>query len=167
MDVYVLRHGKAGQHLPGGNDSSRALTEKGKEEIEGIAEWLASREISFDLIATSPLVRARETGAIIAAGLGQEKILETWQSLSIGSDPATICQKITEETSLSSLLLVGHEPTLSSLIGLIISANDRAGILLAKGGLAKLRNVTTGRDIRGELQWLLTSKQVLSMRRGT
>lgn len=169
MDVYILRHGKAGRHLPGGNDSSRALTEKGKEEIDGIAEWMASLEISFDIIATSPLARASETGAIIAAGLGHEKNIETWPSLSIGGDPVTICQKITEEAAMSSLLLVGHEPTLSSLIGLIISGNESAGILLAKGGLARLRDVRdgmNGRDIPGgELQWLLTPRQVLSMKR--
>jgi phosphohistidine phosphatase len=165
MDVFVLRHGKAGQHVPGGDDSSRALTEKGKEEIEVIAQWMASREFSFDSIVTSPLIRAQETAEIVATGIGDEKKLEIWPSLSLSGDPAAICRKIAEKTGNSSLLLVGHEPALSSLISLIISGNTNAGILLAKGGLARIRNVTIDGDIvRGELHWLLTPRQVISMR---
>jgi phosphohistidine phosphatase len=166
MDVYILRHGKAGEQIPGKNDSSRALTERGKVEIEEIAEWLASREISFDIIATSPLVRARETGTIVAAGTGYYRNPEIWPSLLIGGDPVTICKDIAAKNETSSLLLVGHEPTLSSLIGLLISGDSNAGIQLAKGGLARVRNVTKDGDIvRGKLQWLLTPKQMMIMRR--
>ncbi|HVP94805.1 MAG TPA: phosphohistidine phosphatase SixA [Methanoregulaceae archaeon] len=167
MDVYILRHGKAGQHVPGENDSLRALTEKGREEIKGISEWMVSREIFFDIIATSPLLRATETAKIVAEGLGQEKNLETWSSLTIGGDPGTICRRIADKSEESSLLLVGHEPALSSLISLIISGDTGAGILLAKGGLARIRNVTNnGVGVRGELHWLLTPKQIMSMRSG-
>ena len=78
MDVYILRHGKAGLHIPGKDDSSRALTDKGRVEIEEIAKWMAYREVSFDIIASSPLERARETGAIIAAGLRMDQGPEIW-----------------------------------------------------------------------------------------
>ncbi|HTY15197.1 MAG TPA: phosphohistidine phosphatase SixA [Methanoregulaceae archaeon] len=166
MDVYILRHGKAGLHTPGDDDSSRSLTDKGRIEIEEIAQWLKYREISFDSIATSPLERARETGAIIAAGLGQELTCETWPSLSTGGDPEAICRDIRDHSGMFSLLLVGHEPTLSSLIGLMISGNSNAGIMMAKGGLARIRNVQEEADIvRGDLQWLLTPKLIAGMRR--
>jgi phosphohistidine phosphatase len=76
----------------------------------------------------------------------------------------TICQDIAAKDESSSLLLVGHEPTLSSLIGLLICGGSDAGILLAKGGLARIRNVTKdGNAVRGELQWLLTPKMMISM----
>jgi phosphohistidine phosphatase len=165
MDVYIMRHGKAGRQAPGKDDSSRALTGKGKDEIEEIAKWLISREISFDIIATSPLVRAMETGTIIAAGPGQGRNPEIWPSLSIGGDPMTICEDIAAKEETSSLLLVGHEPTISSLIGLLICGGSNAGILMAKGGLARVRNVAKdGNIVRGELQWLLTPKLMTSMR---
>jgi phosphohistidine phosphatase len=165
MDVYILRHGKAGPHSPGDDDSARALTDKGRVEIEEITKWLKYREISFDVIATSPLERARETGAIVAAGLGQEQSIETWTSLASG-DPGAICRDIRDKTGISSLLLVGHEPTLSSLIGLMISGNPDAGILMAKGGLARIRDVWEEADIvRGDLQWLVTPKLIAGMRR--
>jgi phosphohistidine phosphatase len=165
MDVYIMRHGKAGRQDPGKNDSSRVLTGKGKDEIEEMAKWLVSREISFDTIATSPLVRAMETGTIIAAGPGKGRNPEIWSSLSIGGDPMTICQDIAAKDEMSSLLLVGHEPILSSLIGLLICGSSNAGILMAKGGLARVRNVTKdGNTVHGELHWLLTPKLILGMR---
>jgi phosphohistidine phosphatase len=165
MDVYILRHGRAGSHTPGGDDSSRALTDKGRIEIEELAKWLKYREISFDIIATSPLERARETGTIVAAGSGKEQILETWSSLS-GGDPGAICRDIRDKAGISSLLLVGHEPTLSSLIGIMISGNPNAGILMAKGGLARIRDIEEEADIvRGDLQWLITPKLIAGTRR--
>jgi phosphohistidine phosphatase len=167
MDVYIMRHGKAGRQVPGKDDASRALTGKGKDEIEEMARWLVSREISFGIIATSPLVRSMETGTIIAAGPGQGLNPEIWPSLSIGGDPMTICQDIAAKDETSSLLLVGHEPTLSSLIGLLICGSSNAGIMMAKGGLARIRNVIKdGNTVRGELNWLLTPKLMMSMRQG-
>jgi phosphohistidine phosphatase len=167
MDLFILRHGKAGQHIPGKDDAERAMTEKGKEEIAGIARWMAYRQFSFDIIATSPLIRARETAGIVAAELGEEKKIETWPCLSMGEDPGDICRQIARQPGGSVLLLVGHEPTLSMLISLIISGERNTAIVLAKGGLARLRNITTtGDSVRGELQWLLTSKQINAMKQG-
>ena len=70
VDLYILRHGKAEAGDLGLEDAERKLTGKGKEEIALIAQWMASRGIKFDLIATSPLKRARETAGIIAASRG-------------------------------------------------------------------------------------------------
>jgi phosphohistidine phosphatase len=165
MDVFIVRHGKAGLPGPAAGDPERELTEQGKEEIEGIARWLASRRIAFDIIATSPLVRARETADIISNILGLEDRQTLWKSLSAGGDPFRAYREVVHQHEGSVILLVGHEPMLSLLISMFITGDQDASISLAKGGIAKIRNVIIeGDQARGELHWLLTPKQVLSMR---
>ena len=49
------------------------------------------------------------------------------------------------------------------LIGRIISGGDSASLVLAKGGLAKIRNYSFNKRPSGDLQWLLTPKQMMGM----
>ena len=160
MHLFILRHGKAAPSGSGAVDAERALTEKGRNEIEDIARWMATQGLVFDLIATSPLLRARETAEIVAGRTPQSR-LESWASLSVGGSIDEVSREIAGHVQDSALLIVGHEPSLSLLIGRTIAGNQGAGIVLAKGGLAKIRNIAAdGDQIRGELHWLLTPKQV-------
>jgi hypothetical protein len=53
---------------------------------------------------------------------------------------------------------------LSMLISRIISGHDAVSLVLAKGGLAKIRNFSFDKRPSGELQWLLTPVQMMEMR---
>jgi phosphohistidine phosphatase len=62
------------------------------------------------------------------------------------------------------VLLVGHEPDLSSLISVLVTGGSDAGIELKKGGLCRL---TTEKLVFGKcatLNWLLTPKQLRELR---
>lgn len=160
MDVFLLRHGKAEDATPEGGDAARNLTKKGAEEILGVGIWMAEQGLEFDLIATSPLARARETAAIVAGTLHYRKKPATWDVLVPGGRPDNVMHEISRHEKAFALLLVGHEPLLSSLVSRIIAGDESAGIAMTKGGLAKIRNVSfTGRP-SGELHWLLTAKQM-------
>ena len=160
MDIYILRHGKAEESTPEGGDAARRLTKKGSEEILGVGLWIAAQGIEFDLIAASPLARAQETAAIIASVLDYKKKPASWDVLVPGSGPDAVCYEISRHAKSSAILLVGHEPLLSSLISRIISGTEDAGIAMTKGGLAKIRNVSFTQRPSGELHWLVTTKQM-------
>ena len=49
------------------------------------------------------------------------------------------------------------------LISRIISGNDGVSIILAKGGMAKIRNYSFNKRASGDLQWLLTPGQMMEM----
>lgn len=164
MDLFILRHGKAGKSSPGPGDAARALTRKGKDEIKQVAQWMKMNTFRFDLIATSPLQRAHETASIVAYVLGQKKNLTIWDTLAPGGDPETLCSCVLEQESDATVLIVGHEPLLSRFIGTLISGHADTSILVSKGGLAKIRNCSTETRPRGELQWLLTPAQIAGMR---
>ena len=68
--VHVMRHGEV--HNPEGVLYGRLpdyhLSERGRAQAEAVAEWLAKRDIVY--VVASPLERAQETAAPIAAGHG-------------------------------------------------------------------------------------------------
>jgi phosphohistidine phosphatase len=164
VDIFILRHGKAEDPSHGITDAQRKLTKKGHEEIVAVADWMKTQELRFDLIAASPLVRAQETAAIIADVLGAQGKLTTWKILVPGGNPDTVCHEISRQTDLQSVLLVGHEPLLSSLIGRIIAGDPGAGIIMTKGALAKIRNFSFTNYPSGDLHWLITAKQMAGTR---
>jgi len=162
VDVYILRHGKAEDAGPGFADAERRLTKKGREEIFKAGRWMAAQELRFDLIASSPLVRARESATIIAGCLGQTDHLVTWELLAPGGNPGTVCHQIGKYPDTPAILLVGHEPLLTALISLIITGNENAAIAMSKGALAKIRDFSDRTGPSGELHWLLTTAQMAS-----
>jgi phosphohistidine phosphatase len=163
VDLFILRHGKAEQSgAPG--DAERRLTAKGRDEITEIAEWMASGEFVFDVIATSPLARARETAEIVAAALLQKDRLAVWDALAPGGNPDVVCRAAGTYGDDARVLIVGHEPSLSALVSRIISGSENAGIVMAKGGLARIRNYHYQQHPSGELQWLLTPKLIRRIR---
>lgn len=164
MDLFILRHGKAGKSSGGPDDAARALTRNGKEEINQVAQWMKEKKFSFDVIATSPLQRALETARIIASVLGQKDKLAAWDELAPGGDPDTVCYKAAQEGNEAMVLIIGHEPGLSRLTSMIISGSPNGSIIISKGGLAKIRNYSFSTRPSGDLQWLLTPKQILAMR---
>jgi phosphohistidine phosphatase len=163
VDLYILRHGKAEPGNLGFEDEERKLTVKGKEEIALIAQWMASRGIKFDLIATSPLKRSRETAGLIAASRGLKNRITVWESLAPGGNFEDFWRDIAECDDNATVLIISHEPTCSMIISRIIFGHESASIVMTKGGLAKIRNHSFQRHQQGELQWLLTAKQMISM----
>jgi phosphohistidine phosphatase len=163
MDLFILRHGKAGQLSEKAGDRARKLNKAGRSEIKKVARWMKRKNLRFDAVATSPLARAYETAEIVAKSLDIQDRLEVWDELAPGGDPDTACYHASQAGNEASLILVGHEPGLSDLIGRIISGGDTASLVIAKGGLARIRNFSFSDKPYGELQWLVTPGQILDM----
>jgi len=161
MDLFILRHGKAAESSGGTDDAARALTEDGKDGIQKVARWMKSKKYRFDVIATSPLKRAYETAEIIAKSLGQKDRLTTWDELAPGGDPETVCYHASQYGKEAMVLIIGHEPALSLLITNIIGGEGNGSLILAKAGLAKIRNYSFTKRPSGQLVWLLTPESIL------
>jgi len=162
MNLFVLRHGKAEQSSDSA-DGKRALTAEGKDEMRKIGMWMHQKKFRFDVIATSPLTRAYETAEIVARSLGQKEQLSVWEELGPGGDLDALSYRASLDSEDAAILLIGHEPMLSMLISRIISGHDTVSLILAKGGLAKIRNFSFDKRPSGDLQWLLTPGQMLAM----
>ncbi len=167
MNLYILRHGIAVEHGAAGyeNDDERPLTGKGERKMWIIADAIKAMEISFDLLFSSPLVRARQTAEIVADALKCRKRLELTDTLAPRDSAKPLIQFLREQGAADDLLLVGHEPFLSRLIALLISGNSETSVLLKKGGLSKLSTQDLRHGKCATLEWLLTPKQMELMMR--
>jgi len=67
--LYLVRHGEA---APGEPDELRQLTPEGRAQARALGERLRKEGVQPDAVLTSPLLRARETGAELARNLGVE-----------------------------------------------------------------------------------------------
>ncbi|HEX2044117.1 MAG TPA: histidine phosphatase family protein [Gaiellaceae bacterium] len=67
MELYLVRHAEAARGDP---DELRPLTPAGREQARSLGERLRRDGVRPDVILTSPLLRARETGELLARELG-------------------------------------------------------------------------------------------------
>jgi phosphohistidine phosphatase len=161
MDLIILRHGEAGKRMVvTGADAERALTVAGRDEVKEVAERMKSLKMEFDVIATSPLKRARETAEIVAKTLKKQKTLEAWDELKPEGEHKALYRRLSKLRADSSVLVVGHEPYLGVMIGELIGGRPGVRVALKKAGLAKVELTSLVPVPSGELRWLLTPKLV-------
>ncbi len=77
MEIYILRHGIAAERGTPGfkKDSDRPLTKDGEEKTRQVAEAMLEMGLQFDLILSSPFVRAKDTARIVAKEFRREVTL--------------------------------------------------------------------------------------------
>ncbi len=163
MEIFLLRHGLAAERniLEWGDDSTRPLTAKGKKELKKISAAMERMDLDFDLILSSPFLRAKETAEIVATNLKLEKRLKFSEALTPEKPVEPLIRQLQKlKLSPGKILLVGHEPSLSQLISWLTTGDMKLELDLKKGGLAKLevKKLSVGKC--AALAWLLTPKQM-------
>lgn len=149
--LYIVRHAIAEDAAADGDDRSRRLTRKGRRRFARLARRLAKAGVAVDVVATSPLVRTRETAEILAAELPGEPPVEVVEALAPGSDWQAVV-----EWSLSrdveSIAWVGHAPCVGRLVAASIG-DTSAAVRMEKGAIASIA-FPDGLGHPGELEWL-------------
>lgn len=151
--LFVVRHAVAEDEGPGGLDHARRLTPKGRRRFARMVRRLAERGMQVDLVATSPLVRCRETADILAAELVGGPRVEVVEALAPGSDWQTLVEWTVEQDA-ASVAWVGHAPCVGRLVALSIG-DGSAAVRMTKGAIAAIA-LDDGPGQPGELDWLVT-----------
>ena len=128
MNLFLLRHGIAVERgIPGySRDSDRPLTPKGERRLANIADAMEAMGLTFDLILSSPYVRARQTAEIVTDALGLKQKLEFSEALTPDGDAKTLIAELNKlGPEPGNVLLVGHEPFLSALVSLLTTGEPR------------------------------------------
>lgn len=108
MRVYLCRHAQAAAGEP---DESRELTPVGLEQARALGVRLAGLPVPPRLVLTSPLVRARQTGAEVARVTGATVRVE--ETLAPGATAAALIDVLTGEEG--PVATVGHQPDCSEI----------------------------------------------------
>jgi len=158
MNLYIIRHAIA---VDEGSpeyeeDSQRPLTDKGKKKMRQIAKGLRALGADFDLILSSPYVRAKETAEILANVFKIKTDVAFSDNLIPMGDPDLLIAEMNEKYNANSIALVGHEPHLTALISLLVSDHANVDITLKKGGVCRLSADDLHHARKATLEWLLT-----------
>lgn len=164
MELYLIRHGIAEEHQPGLKDEERQLTKEGRQKTEKVAQRLLKLDLHFDLILTSPLVRAQQTAEIlIAAGLSSQ--LEISHHLSFEGDINSWLKdwlEIRNYTQQTTIALVGHEPCLSSWAEILLWGEAKERLVMKKAGMIGIKLPDDGSPLgRSQMFWLTPPKYLL------
>ncbi len=166
MKIHILRHGIAVMRddLDVGNDSGRQLTAKGKRQLRQTATAMKQMGLRFDLILSSPYLRARQTAEIVAESLKLTKRLKFSDALEPDGSLKNLIGQLNEsKPAPENVLLVGHEPYLSCLISLLTTGGMDLAMDFKKGGLCKLEIEKLSHGRCATLVWLLTPRQMKLM----
>jgi phosphohistidine phosphatase SixA len=109
LRLYLVRHAEA---APGEPDDLRPLTAAGHEAARALGARLAAEGVVVDAVLTSPLLRARETGAELGRALGVEP--EPDERLAPGATVDDVRDVVVGRGG--AVVVVGHQPDCGELV---------------------------------------------------
>ena len=136
-EIYLVRHAIAaerGEEWP--DDAKRPLTERGINRFRECVKGLRALDVVIDEIFTSPLVRARQTADLLAAGVQGRPVVKILDAMAPGHAPATVITQLAKVAREPRIALVGHEPDLGELAAHVVGA--QRPLPFKKGGIARL-----------------------------
>jgi phosphohistidine phosphatase len=146
MQLLLIRHAHA---LAGENDAARPLSERGRKQIRVLARFLKRAEnFAASEVWHSPLVRSRDTAALLGQRLRAITRLVAVEGLAPGADPALLTARLKKRHE--PLVIVGHEPHLSALASLLVTGTATPPVFV----LRKCAALALARDRgRWTVQW--------------
>jgi phosphohistidine phosphatase len=156
MRVVLFRHGPAGKRDPERwpDDALRPLTARGIGRTRLAARGVARLERDLSRILTSPLKRAAETAEILAETLEGKAPIESLDVLAPGHSFRAVLARLGDLKEKQTVALVGHEPDLGKLAGVLLIGAP-AALPLKKSGACAISfdgRVAAG---AGHLEWFL------------
>jgi phosphohistidine phosphatase len=135
MNLAIIRHGKAERYSESGSDRDRALTGRGRRQVEYLARCFDRGQTGPDLIFASPFLRTQQTATILAEALN---LPIEYDDRLICDAPVSAALDLLAEIALRgrAAFFVGHNPQCEHLV---------AVLTLGPGGSA--RRVRTGEAI--------------------
>jgi phosphohistidine phosphatase len=162
MRLLLIRHAIAEERddfaRTGKDDRLRPLTDEGRKKMKQVARGLCELVPDIDLLVTSPLTRAAQTGAILDSVYGGLKVEEI-EELSPESTPAEFLLWLRQRKE-KTIGAVGHEPSLGQILSWLLTGTERRLLAWRKGGACLLdlpEEVGAG---TATLLWALTPTQL-------
>ena len=132
--LLLLRHAKSDWDATYGDDHARPLAERGVKAARKMGRWATSVDLVPDRALASTALRARQTLALAAEAGGWAGPAHLTGALYEASPEAVLDEIRQTPDDAAVLVVVGHEPTTSRLVSLLIG-----------GGAIDVRTATVAR----------------------
>ncbi|ERT05261.1 phosphohistidine phosphatase SixA [Lyngbya aestuarii BL J] len=162
--LYLIRHGIAADRELYEIDEERPLTKDGDRKTRKVAQKLKSLNLKFDIVLSSPLVRARQTADILKS-VGLTDHVEEFPPLAPEGEINFWLDwyRNWSHSGGDSLALVGHEPDLGNWAEVLIWGDIREALIVKKAGIIGITLPETGSLVgNSQLLWLTPPKFLLS-----
>ena len=158
--IIFFRHAKSDWNASFGSDHERPINKRGHKDARRMGRFLADIDFLPDRIVSSTAVRARTTLEEAAEeGSWGDISTELTDALYEASLPDVIHVIQHQPEEYGRLLLVGHEPTWSSMVGRL---TGNANVKVSTATMARVDvNVPTWHHVefgRAVLRWLVPPK---------
>ena len=165
MDLLVVRHGAAEDKdafaRTGEDDDLRPLTTAGQREMREVARALRELVPEIDVIATSPLVRAVQTAAILGDAYERKPVPVEWLRPEAAYED--FAHWGSSQRDKKTVVIVGHEPHLSGLVSWLAAGGKRSFLELKKAGACLLDVEKSPGPGSSSLLWLMGPRQLRSL----
>jgi len=154
LELYLIRHGVAaerGEEYP--DDSKRPLTSEGISRLRREAKAMNALDVTFDLILSSPLVRAKQTADIFAEDMKDTPPVTTTDALTPAGGPAAVIQELAKHMRKARIALVGHEPNMGELAAHLIGS--KVPLPFKKGAICRIEFSVFPPKGKGQIVWFL------------
>jgi phosphohistidine phosphatase len=122
--LMLLRHAKSDRSSPGALDRDRPLEARGEAAAPRVGAYMARHGLVPDRVICSPARRTRDTWNLLAAAFSRRPAV-TVEDRVYDVTAATLLDVVRKtEDAVHSLLIVGHNPGLHDLAGLLIASGD-------------------------------------------
>lgn len=156
MHLYILRHAEAEATII--SDHERRLTRYGHQQAASVGRFCSKQQVFPEVILTSPVVRARQTSEAVMAVLKRGELIEVpW--MACGMNPENILQELQGYKKLEQVMIVGHEPDLSSLIAMLLDIKNPAALAVSKAALVAIELQKIERGC-GVLKWFVPAELI-------
>ncbi len=139
--VILLRHGKSSWSDSTLADIDRPLAPRGERASRKLAKYMRRKRIQPALVLCSPSLRTRQTLEAIESSLGKRCAVEVVPQLYAASEQELLERLQALPESVSSVMLIGHNPGLHNLALVLASRGadlPRLEEKLPTGALATL-----------------------------
>ncbi len=124
IELSFLRHAKSDYEDYNGDDFSRKISDRGTKKTHVLGVFLQDRKITFDHILCSPSRRTLKTLDLVLSYCDKMPFVEILPEIYDGDKKFLIDYIKEDNKSSKSKLIIGHEPTLSSLVDYYASDSE-------------------------------------------
>ena len=163
-EIYLIRHGLAeerGEAWP--DDAKRPLTEAGMTRLRKSARGLVRLGVTFDVVLTSPLVRARQSAEVMASAFDPHPPVVAVDSLGPDGNYQAVLADLEKHAKRTRIALVGHEPAIGELAARL--TGSRHALSFKKGAVCRIDIDTIPPGGPAALRWFVTPRILRELRK--
>lgn len=158
--LFLMRHAKSSWDDQSLRDFERPLNERGLKAAPLVGDFMRRKKIRPDLVLSSPAERARQTAALVIEAAGIVAALRFDERIYEASAQQLLNVISQIEASVSTALLIGHNPGFEELLSLLTGEAHRMPTAALAHISLDIEKWSNAREHCGQLAWLVKPKEL-------